>query len=512
MKKFLLSIVLLSASNFVFAQFFILPIPNTQEPPQLKQLIDTLEKSSETKAVASVSEDKLFSAKIWTWGYISGEMTQQDADRIAMISCNTSLEQYKTKLVGGKPLYDFGKKKCELHQFKNKIIKIPADGQIKVTSSDGNYKKIQVIDKLKSYNIAEGWVNSIITNDQYINGTALISINKTIDTALRIDVMAKNNTQDLRGIVENIRNYRRKSENIENIEISQVNQISVNNRLAYTYTYSGKLKTNNELNITYNEIIVDIEDAIVFITFWTTSINFDSKKNIYNQISTQLISYITGENLKSEENDSTPVNSKNFKSEVNKNLRFQMNLGEEWADNDIKENLQKAGVVIYKTNYSLQATVIISSIKTNIIKNPTQFLETSQNALKSMLKNHQYSDIEILNINGSKVARYEIWGTQLSNGVNLEMKYLTYIITDKENTYTVRFSTNTHNYDFQKSIYEEKMQTAHVLEPDNIFSSVKDIKVKLTAKQINEQCIKLGYIEGSSELSFCQQELLMLQK
>ena len=42
------------------AFFFIIPIPNLAKPPALNALIEALEKSEETKAVAYVSEDKTF--------------------------------------------------------------------------------------------------------------------------------------------------------------------------------------------------------------------------------------------------------------------------------------------------------------------------------------------------------------------------------------------------------------------------------------------------------------------
>ena len=54
--------------NAASAFFFIIPIPNLAKPPQLNALIEALEKSDETKAVAYVSEDKTFGSKYWVWG------------------------------------------------------------------------------------------------------------------------------------------------------------------------------------------------------------------------------------------------------------------------------------------------------------------------------------------------------------------------------------------------------------------------------------------------------------
>jgi len=104
------------------AFFFFFPIPNLSKPPQLNSLIGALEKSEETKAVAYVSEDKTFGAKQWAWGHFSGHVPQAEADRIAMARCTTSLANSKVQSAGGKPLYDFGAKVCELYSFSNKNV------------------------------------------------------------------------------------------------------------------------------------------------------------------------------------------------------------------------------------------------------------------------------------------------------------------------------------------------------------------------------------------------------
>jgi hypothetical protein len=104
------------------AFFFFVPIPNMSKPPALNALIEALEKSEETKAVAYVSEDKLFGSKMYVWGHFAGHVPQAEADRLAMARCDASLTKAKALKAGGKELYDFGNKKCELYSFMNKTV------------------------------------------------------------------------------------------------------------------------------------------------------------------------------------------------------------------------------------------------------------------------------------------------------------------------------------------------------------------------------------------------------
>lgn len=108
------------------AIFFFIPIPNLSKPPALQTLIDALEKSEETKAVALVSEDKTFGRKYYVWGHHAGRVTQAEADRIAMSQCEAALARAKGMKAGGKELYDYGNKKCELYSFANQTLLLPA--------------------------------------------------------------------------------------------------------------------------------------------------------------------------------------------------------------------------------------------------------------------------------------------------------------------------------------------------------------------------------------------------
>jgi len=104
----------------------IIPIPNLGFPPALGKIRDALEKSTDTKALATVGEDKTFGARQWVWGQATGKMTQADADADAMRKCEVQLERVKSQTAGGQPLYDFGTKHCELYKFANVTLNLPS--------------------------------------------------------------------------------------------------------------------------------------------------------------------------------------------------------------------------------------------------------------------------------------------------------------------------------------------------------------------------------------------------
>jgi hypothetical protein len=301
-KKCYLGATLLMTCMSAKAQFFFFPIPlpNTGKPQQLTQLIEALEKSADTKAVATVSEDKTFGSKYWNWGYVSGEMPQEDADRIALASCTINLDQMKAQSAGGKPIYDFGKKKCELYAFKNKNERRPSDGKIKISSSDANYLKIQIIDKFKSFQPGGGWEGSTLSNEQKSSGTVFMALQNKLAIGFKVEVGAKSGAQDFRSSVESIRNSRRTSNTLEDFKISQTSQTTVNDRLAYQYTWSGKLKNNRSFEFTYYDVVVDLGDALELLTFWSQSKEFDSNKNEFDSLARKIIAFSTGEKEKDE--------------------------------------------------------------------------------------------------------------------------------------------------------------------------------------------------------------------
>jgi hypothetical protein len=116
------------ASFFVLNEshsIIIIPIPNLAFPSGLSKIRDALEKSTDTKALATVGEDKLFGGRYWVWGQAAGKMTQSDADEQAMRRCEASLSNAKNQTAGGQSLYDFGSKRCELYKFINTTLNLP---------------------------------------------------------------------------------------------------------------------------------------------------------------------------------------------------------------------------------------------------------------------------------------------------------------------------------------------------------------------------------------------------
>lgn len=103
----------------------IIPIPNLAFPASLGAIRDAFEKSTDTKALATASEEKIFGSRYWVWGHISGKMSQADANAQAMSKCEASLQNIKAQSVGGQPLYNFGAKKCELYNFQNVTVNLP---------------------------------------------------------------------------------------------------------------------------------------------------------------------------------------------------------------------------------------------------------------------------------------------------------------------------------------------------------------------------------------------------
>ena len=123
-KRAFIIVVLAITYQYAIA-IIIIPLPNLAFPPVIEKTRDALEKSSETKALATVGEDKYFGSRQWTWGHVSGKMTQVDADEQALHKCEANLAKLKMQAVAGQPLYSFGNKRCELYKFKNVTVSLP---------------------------------------------------------------------------------------------------------------------------------------------------------------------------------------------------------------------------------------------------------------------------------------------------------------------------------------------------------------------------------------------------
>jgi hypothetical protein len=192
--------------------------------------------------------------------------------------------------------------------------------------------------------------------------------------------------------------------------------------------------------------------------------------------------------------------------------RISIPSSQEWIDTPLTDELKKTGAFVFKSNYAIDAGMMISRIKTSYVKEPTKYVETTKSYLEAGLKNSQKTETKIVDINGTQYAQYEVSGSLLSNGMNTELKYLSYVVVDKEEIYVIRFWTLTHNFDFQRPVFEEKMSRVSVREPLKVFAIGKNERTNLTPNQIKQQCKSLGFAEGTDEYAACLGEILSREK
>ena len=125
MKKIFLTLLFGLMTSEYAGAIILIPLPNLGFPPGIGKIRDALEKSTDTKALATVGEDKTFGARQWAYGQASGKITQADADALALSRCEAGLKNLKGQVAGGQPLYDFGNNKCELYKFRNVTLNLP---------------------------------------------------------------------------------------------------------------------------------------------------------------------------------------------------------------------------------------------------------------------------------------------------------------------------------------------------------------------------------------------------
>jgi hypothetical protein len=311
-----------------FAFFFFIPIPNIAKPPKLQQIIDALEKSDETKAVASVSEDKSFGTKQWIWGHIAGEMTQEAADKQALTICEKGLQQAKTEKVGGKSIYDFGSRQCELYKFANKSLKLPSPGQIKITSSDQQISAAKVeddvsalIEKIKSFNFPPGWINSPIPENLKQGGVFLFKLNKTIDSGFIASVVSKNQITDIKKYAQTNKNTLESA--LDSPKSSEISELTLADVKVVEYTVIGNLKTANKMQLKYLKYYMQTENNYIAITFWSGVTNFDFHRTEYDSVVINLIDFLKNKQNSNGTSSDIKLNVINDSQEKCKSLGFQ---------------------------------------------------------------------------------------------------------------------------------------------------------------------------------------------
>ncbi len=197
---------------------------------------------------------------------------------------------------------------------------------------------------------------------------------------------------------------------------------------------------------------------------------------------------------------------------TDKKERISISSGSEWVDSPLTDELKKTGAIIFKSNFAIDAGMMVSRIKTSYVKDKPKYVETTKTYLEANLKNSQTTATKIVEINNIQYAQYEVSGSLLNNGINTELRYLSYIVVDKEEIFLIRFWTLAHNFDFQRPIFEEKMSSVSVLEPMKVFSVGKSERTNLTPNQIKLQCKNLGFAEGTDEYATCLGEILSREK
>jgi hypothetical protein len=309
-----LAIIIIGYSNSANAILLFVPIPNFSKPPQLEKIIETLEKSDETKAVAIVSEDKTFGTKNWIWGHIAGQMTQASADRYALDSCEKSLNKARTEKLGGKQLYDFGNKKCELFQFKNKSLKLPTGDQEKITNSDNVLQSAKIISKSQEFQLPKGWKDQTLLDSMKSNNYFRYALNATIDSGIIFAGGNKSDITDFKKMAITSRN------NLEGgVESPKSSEIIVGNNYgieSLEYTVIGDMKTGPKMTIKYLSVYLLFEDQIVLLRMWSTLANFDFRRSEYDELIRSYVSYITNKEVKESRDSIEKIDLKMSNEEI----------------------------------------------------------------------------------------------------------------------------------------------------------------------------------------------------
>jgi hypothetical protein len=148
-QKTVLTLLMMLAMINAYA-LIIIPIPNLGFPPIIAKTRDALEKSSETKALATVGEDKTFGSRMWAYGDASGQMSQAEADAQALRKCSVMLQNLKSQSKGGQPLYDFGNNQCELYKFNNVTQSTPEPAPAPAAPPAQPSQESEIVQKMKS--------------------------------------------------------------------------------------------------------------------------------------------------------------------------------------------------------------------------------------------------------------------------------------------------------------------------------------------------------------------------
>lgn len=321
------------------------PIPNVAIPPGFKAVIDAYEKSTEIKAVALASEDKTFGSKQWVMGHFSGNVSQEEANGRAMSSCLQYLDQEKNKSAGGKPLYNFGNKTCELYKFKNEknvasstknfstaddckryvrgscverepqIINKPTEKQTesKVNTVTETKNNIATESKI-TIDLPQGWIAKDIPENLKVSNPEMFSCNLTIGGCFLFWTYPEKHIYSLLEFVNTARKAHVPSASLSEISLSDVEIMELYGNTAYRYTMTGLL--NKTQKYTYQITFFKLGNKFTKLTLWLPENRYSDTKEIISKVAS---SFKDLANIK-------PINNPTNSSDNNKNADDLSNL------------------------------------------------------------------------------------------------------------------------------------------------------------------------------------------
>jgi hypothetical protein len=266
--KVLLSAVFFSLNFFSIANAFTLP---WDAPRQLRAEVEEFEKiSDKTKALAYAAESKFFGQKQFVWGKFKGDVSQDNADSIALSICNKKLEEQKTVIVDSKKLYDFGNGKCELFTFINKSISTNIKESVNITEIPSTSSLSD--DHKPQYLLKSGWVKQELTERLKELGFHFVAINKSIDAGLRYRAYPKSEITSPKDFAQTMKFQMASA--LKSGANSDTEEIQVNNQPAYTFQTSGNAVSNN-LALSFKTTVFQTDKAVIVFDVWTRKERFE---------------------------------------------------------------------------------------------------------------------------------------------------------------------------------------------------------------------------------------------
>jgi hypothetical protein len=128
------------------------------------------------------------------------------------------------------------------------------------------------------------------------------------------------------------------------------------------------------------------------------------------------------------------------------------------------------------------------------------------------MKEPERGAITLREINGIQVAQYEVSGTQNIFGSDMRMKYLSTVVVDEKETFVIRFNALNHSYDITRKNFDQNLDTISVLSPQKKFTAKQTNSGTISASELKEKCIKLGFKDGSDGHAQCMLEILKRAK